>query len=195
MRVPNFDKVDATSTSHEWLTQELLAAASNVQVEGDDATFTSLTPPVRMGDYTQILSKTFLVSDTLEAVKKAGRGSEVARGAMVKMRELKRDLEYAVTRNQAATSGGTGTGRSMAGIETWIAGYYANAAVGTTNAASTAVVPTAGTNATTPSTTKAAFRARRRPISRRDGGLHVMYLQLCPAGRMRSNGAAMRRLF
>lgn len=151
--VSNFDKVDATSTSHEWLTQQLLAAAANIQVEGDDATFTSLTPPVRMGNYTQILSKTFLVSDTLEAVKKAGRGSEVARGAMVKMRELKRDLEYAVTRNSAATSGGTGTGRSMAGIETWIAGYLANAAVGTTNGASSAVVPTAGTNCTTPSTT------------------------------------------
>jgi len=68
----------------------LAAAAANVSVEGDDATFTSLTSPARFGNYLQILSKTFLVSDTLEAVKKAGRGSEVARGAMVKMRELKR---------------------------------------------------------------------------------------------------------
>lgn len=152
--VSNFDKVDATSTAHEWLTQQLAAAGSNIQVEGDDATFTSLTPPARMGDYTQILSKTFLVSDTLEAVRKAGRGSEVARGAMVKMRELKRDLEYAITRNQAANAGSTGTsGRMMAGIETWIAGYLNNSAVGTTNTASTAVVPTTTTSNTTPSTT------------------------------------------
>jgi hypothetical protein len=72
---------------------------------------------------------------------------------MVKMRELKRDMEYAMTRNAAATSGGAGTGRSMAGIETWIAGYLSNVAVGTTNTASTAVVPTAGSGATSPSTT------------------------------------------
>ena len=150
--VSNFDKIDATSTTHEWLHQELLAAATNIGVEGDDATFTSLTPPSRLGNYTQILSKTFLVSDTLEAVKKAGRGSEVARGAMVKMRELKRDLEYAVSRNTTASAGAAGTGRSMGGVETWIGGYLSNAAVGTTNSASTAVVTTAGSNATTPAT-------------------------------------------
>jgi hypothetical protein len=150
--VSNFDKTEATSTTHEWLHQELLAAATNIGVEGDDATFTSLTPPSRLGNYTQILSKTFLVSDTLEAVKKAGRGSEVARGAMVKMRELKRDLEYAVSRNTTASVGASGTGRSMGGVECWIGGYYNNAAVGTTNAASTAVVVTAGSNATTPAT-------------------------------------------
>jgi hypothetical protein len=152
--VSNFDKIDATSTAHEWLTQTLAAAAANIQVEGDDATFTSLTPPSRVGNYTQILSKTFLVSDTLEAVRKAGRGSEVARGAMVKMRELKRDLEYAITRNAAANAGSQITsGRIMAGIETWIGGYASNAFVGTTNAASTAVVPTTTTNCTTPATT------------------------------------------
>jgi len=151
--VSNFDKITAESTAHEWLTQTLATPATNIQVEGDDATFSSLTPPSRMGNYCQILSKTFLVSDTLEAVKKAGRGSEVARGAMVKMRELKRDMEKAITTNQPASSGGATTGRSMAGIETWIAGYLNNAAVGTTITASSAVVPTAGTNATTPSTT------------------------------------------
>jgi hypothetical protein len=151
--VSNFDKIDATSTTHEWLAQQLAAPGTNIGVEGDDATFTSLTPPSRFGNYCQILSKTFLVSDTLEAVKKAGRGSEVARGAMVKMRELKRDMEYAITRNTVASAGGATTGRSMAGIECWIAGYLSNAVVGTTTTASTAVVPTAGTNATTPSTT------------------------------------------
>lgn len=123
-------------------------------MEGDDATFTSLTSPGRYGNYTQILSKTFLVSDTLEATKRAGRGSEVARGAMVKMRELKRDLEYAITRNQIGTVGGNTTGRSMASMETWIGGYLNNAAVGTTVTASTAVMSTTTANTcTTPVTT------------------------------------------
>ena len=137
--VSNLDKVDATAPTHEWLGQVLASAASNIGVEGDDASFTSLTSPSRYGNYCQILSKTFLVSDTVEATRRAGRGSEVARGAMVKMRELKRDLEYAITRNAIGTAGGATTGRSMAGMETWIGGYSSNAAVGTTVTASTAV--------------------------------------------------------
>ena len=156
--VSNLDKVDATSTVHEWLGQTLAAAAANIHVEGSDASFNALTSPTRYLNYTQILSKTFLVADTLEAVKKAGRGSEVARGAMVKMRELKRDLEYAVTRNAAATIGGAGTGRSMAGMETWISGYAANAFVGTTTGAqSTAIASTTtAATATTPITSSGA---------------------------------------
>jgi len=151
--VSNLDKVDATAPTHEWLGQTLLAAAANIGVEGDDASFTSLTSPSRYGNYTQILSKTFLVSDTLEATKRAGRGSEVARGAMIKMRELKRDLEYALTQNAIGTAGGSTTGRSMAGMETWISGYLKNAFVGTTATASTAVTATTtSTSATTPLT-------------------------------------------
>lgn len=151
--VSNLDKVDATATTHEWLGQVLAAAAANIGVEGDDATFTSLTSPSRYANYTQILSKTFLVSDTLEAVKKAGRGSEVARGAMVKMRELKRDMEYAITRNAIGTVGGATTGRSMAGMETWIGGFLNNAFVGTTVTASTAIMSTTTANTcTTPVT-------------------------------------------
>lgn len=152
--VSNLDKVDATATTHEWLAQQLAAAATNIGVEGDDATFTSLTSPARFGNYTQILSKTFLVSDTLEAVKKAGRGSEVARGAMVKMRELKRDMEYAIVRNQPSTAGGSTTGRTMAGMEMWLSGYLNNAVVNTTITASTAVrsTTTADTCTTVPVT-------------------------------------------
>lgn len=152
--VSNFDKVDASATTHEWLSQQLATAATNIAVEGDDATFASLTSPSRFGNYTQILSKTFLVSDTAESTRRAGRGSEVARGAMVKMRELKRDLEFAITRNAPGTAGGATTGRSMAGIETWIAGYLSNAAVGCTVTASSCIMSTTSANtATTPSAT------------------------------------------
>jgi hypothetical protein len=136
--VSNLDKTEATATGHEWLAQQLAAAAANIGVEGDDATFTSLTSPARFGNYCQIMSKTFLVSDTLEAVKKAGRSSEVARGAMVKMRELKRDLEFTILQNQAASAGGATTGRAMGGMEMWLSGYNANVAVNTTVTASTA---------------------------------------------------------
>jgi hypothetical protein len=137
--VSNLDKVDATATTHEWLAQQLATPAANIGVEGDDATFASLTSPARFGNLLQILSKTFLVSDTLEAVKKGGRGSEVARGAMVKMRELKRDLEFTILQNQPASAGGATTGRAMGGMEMWISGHLSNAAVGCTVTAGTNV--------------------------------------------------------
>jgi hypothetical protein len=155
--VSNLDKIDASAPTHEWLGQVLATPGTNIAVEGDDASFTSLTSPSRYANYCQIMAKTFLVSDTLEATKRAGRGSEVARGAMVKMRELKRDMEYAMTRNQIATAGGATTGRSMAGMETWISGWLNNAQVDCTVTASTNVRSTTTANTcTTPPTTSGA---------------------------------------
>lgn len=151
--VSNLDREDASSTYTEWLAQELAAPAANIQIEGDDATFASLTPPSRYANYLQIMSKTFLVSDTLEAVNKAGRKSELARGAMVKMRELKRDFETRITQNGIATAGGAGTGRSFAGMETWIGG--ATADPGNTTANAVRSTTTANTTTTPPTTSGA----------------------------------------
>ncbi len=189
--VSNLDKIDATAPTHEWLGQTLAAAAANIQVEGDDATFTSLTSPTRFGNYLQILSKTFLVSDTLEATKKAGRGSEVARGAMVKMRELKRDLEYAVTRNAIATASGTGaTGRSMAGMETWIGGAFNNTTTtGTTITASTAVrATTTADTCTTPAITTATPPGTAPTDGTTTGALTLTVLSLALQGAWSNGG-------
>lgn len=117
----NFDKVDANAAYHEWLIDSLVAATSNRQIEGDDASFVTIAAPTRMGNYQQISRKTFLVSGTLEAVQKAGRKSEAARQLMKQMRELKNEMEYAIVRNQASSTGGSATARSTASIESWIA--------------------------------------------------------------------------
>lgn len=119
--VTNFEKVTATNTFHEWLTDALAGATANRQVEGDDAGFVTVTAPTRVGNYTQISRKDFLISGTLEAVTKAGRKSEIARQAMKKMRELKRDMENALMTNQASSAGGQSTARSSGGLESWIA--------------------------------------------------------------------------
>lgn len=156
--VSNFDKEEANATYTEWMAQELAAPAANIQVEGDDATFASLTAPSRYGSYLQISSKTFLVSDSLEKVVKAGRRSEVARGAIVKMRELKRDMETRMAQNGISTAGGASTGRSTAGIESWIGGATVdpgsttgNAVRATTTANTTTTPPvTSGTAGTAP---------------------------------------------
>lgn len=149
----NLDREDAASTYTEWLAQELAAPTANIQIEGDDASFASLTPPSRYANYLQISSKTFLVSDTLEAVNKAGRKSELARGALVKMRELKRDMETRAVQNGIATAGGAGTGRSTAGMESWIGG--ATADPGSTTANAVRATTTANTTTTPPTTSGA----------------------------------------
>src|SRR6478735_4624513 len=66
-------KGKATATLHEWQTQDLAAAANNEQAEGDDAVAVAVTPTVRLGNRTQISSKTVSVAGTQESVDKAGR--------------------------------------------------------------------------------------------------------------------------
>lgn len=147
----NLDKVDAMSTNHEWLRDTLQGATANAQIEGDDPTFTDVDPPVRHGTYMQISRKTFLISRTLEKVAKAGRKSEVARTAMKRMRELKRDMELALVGNQASTAGGEGTARTTAGMETWIGGT-----AGSSTTVTNVMLATSTASATTPATTSGA---------------------------------------
>lgn len=111
----------AEVTEVEWLTDSLAGATANRQIEGDDATYATIGAPSRLGNYTQITRKTFLIADSLEEVKKAGRKSELARTAMKKMREWKRDVELALVGNQASSAGGAATARSSGGMESWIA--------------------------------------------------------------------------
>jgi len=113
-------KGKATATRHEWQTDSLAAAATNAQLQGDDATVNTAVPTVRLSNLCQILSKTISVSGTQEAVDKAGRASEFAYQTDKRMRELKRDLELSLTRNQASTAGAAGTAATMASLESWL---------------------------------------------------------------------------
>ena len=82
----NFDHTTADATFHEWLTDTLAAPAANRQLEGDDPTYATYTPTLRLGNYLQIARKTFIISDTQERVKKAGRKSDIGRQAIKQMR-------------------------------------------------------------------------------------------------------------
>lgn len=152
----NLEQVAATSTNHEWQTDALAGATANRQIEGDDASYTTLAATTRMNNYQQISRKTFIVSGSLEASNLAGRRSEIARSGMKLMVELKRDMEQALVGNQASSAGGTGTARSSAGMESWIAGPTENAgtaanAVRATTTANTTTTPGfAGTTVVAP---------------------------------------------
>lgn len=111
----------ATNTLHQWQTDSLAATGANRQVEGDDATYTTATPTTMLSNYTQISRKTVIVSRTADTVKKYGRAKELARLVTKYGKELKRDMEAALTGNQASSAGGSQTARSSAGLESMIA--------------------------------------------------------------------------
>ena len=127
----NLNKTRSSATLHEWLGDTLVAAAANINREGNDGEFASIVSPIRFGNYAQIFKKEFLVSGTQEAVSKAGRRTEGARQTVKQMREIKNDVEFAIVRNQAGTAGGATTGRSLASMETWIGATAPSASAAT----------------------------------------------------------------
>lgn len=135
-------KNKATQTFHEWQTDSLAAAqTTNAQLQGDDVgTFDPATATSRLGNYTQILRKTVIISDTLDVVKKAGRQSEVAYQVAKKLKELKRDIEATLTNNQQRSAGSSTSAPQLAGLGAWVA---TNNSVGAGGAAPSPVDGTA----------------------------------------------------
>lgn len=124
-------KRSASAVYHEWQTDSLRAAASNRALEGDDATGATLSPTTRVGNYCQISEQTVVVSGTQRRVDSAGRADEYSYQVSKSGRELKRDMELALTQNQASSAGGSGTARSSAGLESWLATNKTSVGTGT----------------------------------------------------------------
>ncbi len=115
-------KKDATATNHQWQTDSLAAAAANRAIEGDDSTYATAAPTTMLSNRLQISKKSVMVSGTADAVRKYGRAKEFAYQIAKRGKEIKRDMEFAITQNQASSAGGSGTARSSAGLESMIAG-------------------------------------------------------------------------
>ena len=124
-------KNKAKAVYHEWQTDALEAAGSNRQIEGDDATANTFVATTRVGNYCQISRKTVSVSGTQRSVDSAGRADEFALQVAKRGREIKRDMEYALTQNQASSAGGAGTARSLASIESWVSTNKTSVGTGT----------------------------------------------------------------
>jgi hypothetical protein len=111
------------NTYFEWQTDTLAAASgSNAQIEGDDLgnTYTAVVATTRLGNYTQILRKDFLLSRTEQVVRKAGRSDERGYQAAKAAKELKRDWETSLLDNNAAVAGNDTTARETGGLPAWI---------------------------------------------------------------------------
>ncbi len=119
----NVGSESCSNTYFEWQNDSLAAASTtNHQIEGDDLgnTYTQVTATTRLGNYTTISRKDFLISGTEQAVNKAGRASELGYQATKKARELKRDIESICLDNNVAVAGNDTTARETGGLVAWI---------------------------------------------------------------------------
>jgi hypothetical protein len=143
-------KEQAENILFEWQTDALATAANNKQIDGDDATGTALVATVRLPGRTQISRKVIIISGTEEAVTKAGRKSELAYQIAKAGKEIKRDMEFALTQNTTADTGSATVARQTDGLEGWVMtnddlGATGVSPVAPTSAAPNGTAPTDGT--------------------------------------------------
>lgn len=135
-------KVSAAAVLHEWQSQQLASAGANAVLEGDDTTnsytFTAITQPTRLNNRTQISRKDVAVSGTQDAVSKAGRNREIVYQMMLKGRELRRDIEFVLTNNQAPVTGNSTTARQLRPALSWYATNVSAGAGGANGTTTTA---------------------------------------------------------
>ena len=116
-------KTKATAVFHEWQTDELATPASSAVAEGvsyatQNAAQGAEPFRTRLGNYTQINSKTVTVTGTKRAVDQAGVADEYAYQLKKRGTELRRDVEFDLV-NSWNSSNGSGT-RTFGGYQSWV---------------------------------------------------------------------------
>ena len=152
-------KTKATAVYHEWQTDSLAAnTTANALVEGATADDITVSPTSRLGNYTQIVGKTVMVSGTLEAVDKAGRKSEKAYQLAKVSSEIKRDMETIITANQGQTAGNASTARKLGALLSYIKSNTSKNGTATTGVDPVTVGVSTRTDGTTRTFTEAMLK-------------------------------------
>ena len=155
-------KKTVKNTFFEWQTDSLAAAAANHHIDGDDlASFTAVSPTVRLGNYTQISRKDFVIADNLSgAIDEAGRRSEVAYQLAKKGDELKRDMEHNLCGlSHAANGGSASVARKTAPLTSWLTSNTSNGTGGANPTLSGGVPNAAPTDGTQRAMTEAMLKS------------------------------------
>lgn len=117
-----FGRSKVTGMVHSWLTDSLDQPAQNAHLE--DAAFSSTpsVPRVKLDNYIQIFMRDCMVTDSQEAVLKAGVKSEMAYQLAKVLKAIALDVEYAIVNNDTARQGDATNAGLMGGIP-----YFINA--------------------------------------------------------------------
>lgn len=137
----NCSRVSVDNTYFEWQTDSLAAVSATTAVEGADASFAPAAATTRVGNYTEIITKTAITSGTLEATDRAGRAKEMAYQIVKRGKEIKRDIEHhLVGLNNAQAAGNATTARETASISCWLNTNASTAGTAGTGDGTTAAV-------------------------------------------------------
>lgn len=110
-------KEKASSKHPEWEYEDLEAPGDNAQPEGNEYSFDDVDAPTRVGNYTQIFTKTFVFSGTQQAVSNAGNVEKRAHEMMKKGKALRKDMEFSIVANTASSNSDP---RRSGGLPTWL---------------------------------------------------------------------------
>lgn len=129
-------ETEAKAVLHEWQTISLdSASASNAVLEGDDATTDTANTTTRLSNTCQISDKVARVTGTQRTIVTAGREDELDFQVYLKTLALRRDIDSALSQNNAEVTGDETTARKLGGFETW---SYDNASRGTSGSLASA---------------------------------------------------------
>lgn len=163
-------KCKATGKTHEWLTDALKAAASNVQLEGGDVTGVASESRSRLANNCQIMGKFPVVTGTQEvALKGGGVKSEMSLQMAKALKEIKRDGELAIVGvSNVKVVGAATVGSELASLDAYVT---TNAQLAATSSSATGdgtdVSDYAGTNR---AITEAILEAALQSIFTNSGG-------------------------
>jgi hypothetical protein len=160
----------------EWSLDALATpSVTNKRPQGDQYSYSAITPTTRVGNHTQILMKEFLVAKTQEVVSKAGPKSDFNREKLKKGMELKTDIEVTAALNQASIAASGATAGQMGGLRAWLATNDSMGSGGASGGFSGGLV-TAATNGTQRAFTKALLDDNIQSVYQAGGNPTVLML-------------------
>lgn len=112
-----FGRSKVTAMTHSWLTDRLPDVnQSNKVIESAAFSDSAAIPRVKLDNYIQIFMKDCNVTDSQEAVLKAGIKSEMAYQLAKTLKAIALDVEYAILHNSTAVRGDESTPGQFGGI-------------------------------------------------------------------------------
>lgn len=138
-------KGKADAIKPEWSVDDLATPARNIREEGDDYTFSQVTPPARLANFTQIFRKDWIISNTQEVTSEAGQATKRKRTKLKRGVELRKDVEFSIVDNLPSLGGNI---RQSGSLSTWMTSNVSRGATGSNGGYNTGtgltVAPTNG---------------------------------------------------
>lgn len=149
---------DVSDTQHRWI-QDALAApdTGNAEVQGFAYDYDDAVATTEVSNYTQIISKKRLISETADEVRTADGKTESARIKANMGKEILIDAEAIALSNQASVAGSATVAPKMGGLRAWLASNDSMGSGGASGGYASGVVG-AATNGTQRAFTKTLLK-------------------------------------